>query len=88
VSYRNRKKRSVEQRTRARAQRPVPKSLKDLERALKPRQMFALRHPVPVGASELPRDARHERVQVIGATEWHVRTLFDMNGAPELLGPC
>lgn len=64
------------------------RTLRDLERSLKPRQMFALRHPVPIGAKTLPRDERFERSQVIGNAEWRVRTLFDMGGAPEMLGPC
>lgn len=81
--------RKVKTKQRLHAKKPrVPSNLKELERALKPRQMFAIRHPVPIGAKTMPRDARHERRQVIGNAEWVVRLLFDMNGAPELLGPC
>lgn len=91
MSYRNRKQQSLKRRAKAKPRGEYPRaanSLRDLERALKPRQMFALRHPVPVGAKTLPRDPRHERRQVIGTAEWCVRLLFDMNGARELLGPC
>lgn len=68
---------------------PKPaKSMRDLERHLKPRQMFALRHPVAVGVKKIDADSRFERTQVIGNAEWRTRTLLVMEGSPNLLGPC
>lgn len=69
-------------------QRDVAWLSNDLARKLKPRQMFALSHPVPVGAKGVEPDHRYECRQVIGHAEWRARILFDMNGSPNLFGPC